>query len=95
MITTIQKWGNSQAVRLPKTVLEKLTLRENDQVEIIADTDNDSIIIKKTSRKRRSKKSLDQRLEEFYKMPINEILANDMLYSPGEYDWGPPVGKEF
>jgi antitoxin MazE len=33
MHTTIQRWGNSQAVRLPKTILEVLLLKENDQVE--------------------------------------------------------------
>jgi hypothetical protein len=32
MFTTIQKWGNSQAVRLPKAVLEKASLKENDAV---------------------------------------------------------------
>ncbi len=34
MYATIQKWGNSQAVRLPKAVLEKASLKENDRVEI-------------------------------------------------------------
>ena len=34
MYTTIQKWGNSRAVRLPKAVLEKAGLQENDRVEI-------------------------------------------------------------
>lgn len=34
MYTKIQKWGNSQAVRLPKAVLEKVGLKENDPVEI-------------------------------------------------------------
>ena len=28
------KWGNSQAVRIPKTVLEKVRMREGDEVEI-------------------------------------------------------------
>ncbi len=34
MYTSIQKWGNSQAVRLPKPVLEIAGLNENDKVEI-------------------------------------------------------------
>jgi antitoxin MazE len=34
MYTTIQKWGNSQAVRLPKAILERASLQENDKVEI-------------------------------------------------------------
>ncbi|MCL2336204.1 MAG: AbrB/MazE/SpoVT family DNA-binding domain-containing protein [Firmicutes bacterium] len=36
MYTSIQKWGNSGAVRLPKVILERLRLRENDRVEIVA-----------------------------------------------------------
>ena len=92
MLTTIQRWGNSQAVRLPKTILETLFLQENDPVEIIAE--NDSIIIKKTTRRRRAKKSLEKRLEEFYQKPIYEILVDESLYNPAEYDWGKPIGKE-
>ena len=32
--TTIQKWGNSYAVRLPKIVMQKLNLRAGHSVEI-------------------------------------------------------------
>ena len=81
MLTTIQRWGNSQAVRLPKVILESLFLHENDTVEII--TDNDAIIIKKATRKRRAKKSLEERFEHYSGDYINV-----------EYDWGKPVGKE-
>ncbi|MDD4835019.1 MAG: AbrB/MazE/SpoVT family DNA-binding domain-containing protein [Lutispora sp.] len=34
MYTTIQKWGNSQAIRIPKAILEMTTISENDKVEI-------------------------------------------------------------
>ncbi len=34
MFTTIQKWGNSNAIRLPKALLEKVELKENDEVEL-------------------------------------------------------------
>ena len=30
----VTKWGNSNAVRLPKTVLEKAQIREGDELEI-------------------------------------------------------------
>ena len=92
MYTAIQKWGNSQAVRLPKALLDSVSLKENDRVEIIADSDR--ILIKKAARKRYAKKSLDQRLEEFYQKPIGDILSDDTLYAPAETDWGRPVGKE-
>ena len=35
MYTTIQKWGNSQAIRLPRSILEKTGLEEKDKVELI------------------------------------------------------------
>ena len=81
MTTTIQKWGNSQAVRIPKLILESLFIQENDKVEIT--TDNDAIIIKKATRKRRAKKSLDERFANY-----------DASHACTEYDWGAPVGNE-
>jgi len=93
LTTTIQKWGNSQGIRLPKAILETLSLQDDDRVEIAVE--NDSIIIKKATRRRRAKKSLEERLEEFYKKPIDEILADDSLCTPQEYDWGKPTGKEY
>jgi len=81
VLTTIQKWGNSQAIRIPKTVLEKLMLQENDQVEVTAD--DNSIIITKTMRKRRAKVSLEERFKNY---------TGD--YKCTEYDWGKPVGEE-
>ena len=32
MYATIQKWGNSQGLRLPKALLDSIGLRENDRV---------------------------------------------------------------
>ena len=81
MMTTIQKWGNSQGVRIPKTILDKLLLQENDPVEIVAE--NNIIIIKKTTRKRRAQKSLEERFINY---------SGD--YQCTELDTGAPVGKE-
>ena len=92
MTTTIQKWGNSQAVRLPRPILEASLFHENDQVEITAE--NNLIIIKKATHKRRATRSITERLEAFYQKPIDEILDNDSLYDPSEIDWGNPVGDE-
>jgi len=58
--STIQKWGNSQAIRLPKGVLEAASLRENDQVEINAE--NDCIVIKRTNKKH---KTLEERISGY------------------------------
>ena len=45
---TIQKWGNSHAVRLPKPLLEAAMLRENDAVILTAE--EDKIVIAKAHR---------------------------------------------
>ena len=81
MKTTIQKWGNSHAVRLPKPILESLSLKEKDKVEIVVE--NDSIIIKKTTRKRYANKSLEKR-----------FANNNDNHPYTEYSWSEPVGKE-
>lgn len=46
----IQKWGNSQGIRIPKSVLEQAGLRDNDANEISADKDRN--IITKSHRHR-------------------------------------------
>lgn len=43
MYATIQKWGNSHAVRLPKAILEMAKIHENERVEI--KVENGMIII--------------------------------------------------
>ncbi len=40
MYTTIQKWGNSQGIRLPKVILEMANLSENDTVELKVENGN-------------------------------------------------------
>jgi len=44
MYTTLQKWGNSQAIRIPKSILEKANLKENDPVELKVEDGNLIII---------------------------------------------------
>lgn len=35
MVTKVQKWGNSQGLRLPKQVLEMAKIAVGDEVEIV------------------------------------------------------------
>ena len=49
MYTNIQRWGNSNAVRLPKAILDSLNMRESDRVEII--TEKQQIVIRPAKRK--------------------------------------------
>ena len=44
MYTTLQKWGNSQAIRIPKSILEKANLKENDSVELKVEDGNIMVI---------------------------------------------------
>lgn len=45
MTTNIQKWGNSQGIRIPKFLLEAVQWNENE--EIVVTAENDKIIIEK------------------------------------------------
>ena len=79
MQAVIQKWGNSQAIRLPKVILETARLRENETVQIIAE--QNQIVIKKVTEVKH--KSLKERLKGF-----------DGEYRFEEWNTGTPVGNE-
>lgn len=85
MYATIQKWGNSQGLRLPKALLDLTGLRENDRVELTQA--DDGIYIKKMTAKRRT---LEEYLVDFYGKPIDEIPPLE----EEAYDWGPARGRE-
>lgn len=59
MYTTIQKWGNSQAIRLPKALLEEAKLKNNDKVEIRVENGNLVIIPVKKHQ------TLEERIAEY------------------------------
>lgn len=39
-ITKLARWGNSSAVRIPKSILDKLHLNENDQLTVNVGVNN-------------------------------------------------------
>lgn len=45
MTTTIQKWGNSQGIRIPKFMLDAVQWSEDEQ--LVLSVDKDKIIIEK------------------------------------------------
>lgn len=59
MIATIQKWGNSQGIRLPKHILDMVKFAENEQIDISAD--NDKIVITKA----RPHKTIKERFKDY------------------------------
>lgn len=47
---TLQKWGNSKGIRLPKVLIDELGWSENDELSI--SKDDDKIIIKKHNKRK-------------------------------------------
>ncbi len=80
MLTKIQKWGNSQGLRLPKGVLQQAGLGVGAEVEVVVEG---GTILVKPAREIRGR----YRLEDLVKRIPKEAR-------PGETDWGKPVGKE-
>ena len=51
MTAKIAKWGNSAAIRLPKEIMERLSMHIGDRVEILEK--NHSVIIRAAAEKKR------------------------------------------
>lgn len=82
MNTTInlQKWGNSQGIRIPKVILDLLHWKSNENLSLTAK--NNKIIIEK---KRMSKKKAN--IQELFRDFKGKYIHEDI-------DWGNPQGKE-
>ena len=80
MVTKIQKWGNSQGLRLGKQVLEDARIAVGDTVDVAA---RDGVIVIAPVRRIRGKQSLREL--------VSRIPRN---YKTGELDWGRPRGRE-
>lgn len=79
MTTTIQKWGNSQGVRIPKIVLDTVKWTENEKIIILVE--GDQLVIKKADENKREN--------------IKELFADYKgEYEPTEIDWGESEGEE-
>ena len=78
MEAKLQKWGNSDGIRIPSNILKSLNLKTNDKVEL--KYENDKIIITKP---KKVKISLEERFAEYN----GENLAKD-------FAWDDAMGKE-
>ena len=74
----LQKWGNSNGIRIPNNILKSLNLKTNDKIEL--QYENDKIIISKVPKEKIS-------LEERFLKYKGENLAKD-------FTWDNPQGKE-
>ena len=80
MVSKVQKWGNSQGLRLSKQLLDQADLSVGDEVEIVVG--EQQILVKKAAR---SKPKYD----------IRELVARiPKGYRQKEVPFGPAVGKE-
>ena len=77
-MATVQKWGNSLAVRIPINLASQIDLQEGTEVDILLD--EGSIVV---SPKRRRKYDLQDLLRNCKPTQLH-----------GETDWGADVGHE-
>jgi len=80
MVTKIQKWGNSQGLRLARQVLEDAQISVGDEVDVRV---HDGVIVIAPARLIRGKQGLQELVSR---------IPKD--YKPEEIDWGKPVGRE-
>ena len=80
MITKVQKWGNSQGLRLSKELLAYVRIEVGDPVDV--SVQEGSLVIT-PARRVRGGRSLEQ---------LVASVPKD--YRPGELDWGSPAGRE-
>jgi antitoxin MazE len=80
VITKLQKWGNSQGLRLSKELLSNVGMEVGDEVDVAA---VDGALVVTPARRIRGGVDLAQL--------VREIPAD---YAPSELDWGPPAGRE-
>ena len=80
MLTRIQKWGNSQGLRISRHLMESARLAVGDEVDVIV---RDGVIVVAPVRQVRGKHSLEDLVR---RIPVG--------YEPTSEEWGGPVGKE-
>ncbi len=78
MTATIQKWGNSLALRLPKAMATDANIAEGTQVELVR---TDEGLLLKATKKPRYRLSA-----------LLAGISRKNLHQ--ETDWGQPVGRE-
>lgn len=80
MRTKVQKWGNSQGLRLAKSVLQEAQIEVGDPVDVAV---RDGVIVVEPARRKRGRYRLDDLVAR-----IPEECRTS------EVDWGKPVGRE-
>ena len=82
MIVEFCRWGNSLAVRIPKSVAEALNVSDGKQAEI--NVENGTLVLRPIVKPgRKPRYTLDELLRGMTKDNV-----------PQEVNWGPPRGNE-
>jgi antitoxin MazE len=79
----LTKWGNSAAIRIPKTVLEELNINYDviESVSFVVNIEGDKLILKKNQEKTKFELLAEQ-------------SEGEKLNPKIDIDWGDPIGKE-
>ncbi len=80
MITKVQKWGNSQGIRLSKELLSDVEINVGDAVDVAV---RDGALVVTPLRRVRGGHDLSELVSR---------IPKD--YKPEELDWGCPLGRE-
>ncbi|MCR4566978.1 MAG: AbrB/MazE/SpoVT family DNA-binding domain-containing protein [Pseudobutyrivibrio sp.] len=78
METKVVSWGNSQGIRVSKSLLKEANINIGDSLEV--NVSNGVITLSKPFKHR----TLEERASEY----------GGKLNLTGEFDWGKPVGRE-
>lgn len=83
MNANLSKWGNSAAIRIPKTILEELNIDSNnfENISFNLEVEGNKLILNK----KQEKTKFELLAEKSNGEKINPIT---------DVDWGDPVGKE-
>ena len=79
MVTKVQKWGNSQGLRLSRQLLSDADIEVGDAVDIVV---HQGTLVVTPMRRVRGGHDL------------RELVRRIAGYEPAELDWGSPVGRE-
>lgn len=77
---TVQKWGNSQGIRIPKHVMASLHWQQGEKITM--SVEGKKLLIEQAPISRH--KNIKELFKDF----------NQENYTPSEIDWGKPVGEE-
>ncbi|HPO14714.1 MAG TPA: AbrB/MazE/SpoVT family DNA-binding domain-containing protein [Candidatus Hydrogenedentes bacterium] len=80
MVTKIQKWGNSQGLRIARQLLDDAEIAVGDEVEISL---KEGVLVIAPVRRVRGRHDLQKLVARIPKK-----------YRAAEVDWGKPAGKE-